>query len=70
VSYSPGKASNAGGVTVSGFEMMQNKAKEHWSKDMVDRMLKGTMEEIYTNAVKIPYPNIRNPLIFLSPLPL
>jgi glutamate dehydrogenase (NADP+) len=53
VSYSPGKASNAGGVTVSGFEMMQNKAKEHWSKDMVDRMLKGTMEEIYTNAVAL-----------------
>jgi len=53
VSYSPGKASNAGGVTVSGFEMMQNQAHERWSKDMVDRMLKGTMESIYQNAVAL-----------------
>jgi len=50
VGYGPGKASNAGGVTVSGFEMMQNKAKEHWTYEKVDLMLKNTMENIYKGA--------------------
>jgi glutamate dehydrogenase (NADP+) len=50
VGYGPGKASNAGGVTVSGFEMMQNKAKEHWTYEKVDAMLKSTMENIYKGA--------------------
>jgi glutamate dehydrogenase (NADP+) len=50
VGYGPGKASNAGGVTVSGFEMMQNKAKEHWTYEKVDLMLKSTMENIYKGA--------------------
>ena len=53
VSYAPGKAANAGGVTVSGFEMLQNKAKEHWSKEEVDRRLKATMESIYRNATAL-----------------
>jgi glutamate dehydrogenase (NADP+) len=50
VGYGPGKASNAGGVTVSGFEMLQNIAKEHWSYEKVDAMLKGTMENIFQQA--------------------
>lgn len=53
VAYAPGKASNAGGVTVSGFEMMQNKAHEHWSYEKVDAMLKKTMEDIYGNAIAL-----------------
>jgi glutamate dehydrogenase (NADP+) len=51
VAYAPGKAANAGGVTVSGFEMIQNKAKVHWSKEEVDSKLKATMENIYGQAV-------------------
>jgi glutamate dehydrogenase (NADP+) len=51
VAYAPGKASNAGGVSVSGFEMLQNKAKEHWSKEKVDSLLKKTMEDIYASSI-------------------
>lgn len=53
VGYAPGKASNAGGVTVSGFEMLQNKAHEHWSYEKVDVMLKSTMENIYHQAIAL-----------------
>ena len=50
IGYAPGKASNAGGVTVSGFEMMQNKAHEHWTKEKVDGLLKETMGRIYNES--------------------
>jgi glutamate dehydrogenase (NADP+) len=53
IAYCPGKASNAGGVTVSGFEMIQNKAHEHWAKEKVDEKLKATMEAIYHNAIAL-----------------
>jgi glutamate dehydrogenase (NADP+) len=53
VAYAPGKAANAGGVTVSGFEMIQNKAKTHWSREEVDRKLKATMENIYAQAIAL-----------------
>lgn len=47
--YVPGKASNAGGVAVSGLEIEQNKADEHWSFEKVDTRLKEIMEGIFVN---------------------
>ena len=47
--YVPGKASNAGGVAVSGLEIEQNKAGESWSFEKVDARLKGIMENIFLN---------------------
>ena len=45
--YSPGKASNAGGVATSGLEMSQNSERLSWTFDEVDGKLKGIMEGIY-----------------------
>lgn len=50
--YIPGKASNAGGVGVSGFEMTQNAQKMSWSAEAVDEKLKNLMEVIYTQLVE------------------
>ena len=50
VIYSPGKASNAGGVAVSGLEIEQNKKGEKWSFEKVDNRLKGIMSEIFKNC--------------------
>ena len=50
--YSPGKASNAGGVAVSGLEIEQNKKGEKWSFDDVDNRLKGIMSNIFNNIYK------------------
>ena len=47
--YVPGKASNAGGVAVSGLEIEQNKAGESWSFEVVDARLKDIMENIFLN---------------------
>ena len=52
VIYSPGKASNAGGVAVSGLEIEQNKKNEKWSFEEVDNRLKGIMSSIFTNIYK------------------
>lgn len=52
VLYAPGKASNAGGVTTSGFEMSQNAIRLSWSQDEVDARLKNIMHEIHNNCVK------------------
>ena len=52
VIYSPGKASNAGGVAVSGLEIEQNKKGEKWSFDEVDNRLKGIMSTIFNNIYK------------------
>ena len=49
VIYSPGKASNAGGVAVSGLEIEQNKKGEKWSFEKVDNRLKAIMSSIFTN---------------------
>ena len=49
VIYSPGKASNAGGVAVSGLEIEQNKKNEHWSFEEVDNRLKDIMKNIFNN---------------------
>ena len=49
ICYLPGKASNAGGVTVSGLEIEQNKKNEHWAFEQVDNRLKDIMENIFIN---------------------
>lgn len=49
VIYSPGKASNAGGVAVSGLEIEQNKKNEKWSFEKVDSRLKEIMSTIFKN---------------------
>ena len=50
--YSPGKASNAGGVATSGLEMAQNSMKINWSKKEVDSRLHHIMSNIHENCVK------------------
>jgi glutamate dehydrogenase (NADP+) len=45
--YVPAKAANAGGVAVSGLEMSQNSERLSWTKEDVDKKLKGIMETIY-----------------------
>ncbi len=50
--YAPGKASNAGGVSVSGLEMSQNSERLSWSAEEVDTKLHWIMENIHTNCVK------------------
>ena len=45
--YSPGKASNAGGVATSGLEMTQNSIRMSWSFEEVDEKLHGIMKNIY-----------------------
>jgi glutamate dehydrogenase (NADP+) len=49
--YAPGKAANAGGVSVSGLEMSQNSLRLSWTKDEVDQRLKDIMEAIHTSCV-------------------
>jgi glutamate dehydrogenase (NADP+) len=50
--YAPGKAANAGGVSVSGLEMTQNSMKISWTKEEVDEKLKSIMEKIHEACVK------------------
>ena len=52
VIYSPGKASNAGGVAVSGLEIEQNKKGEKWSFEDVDHRLNDIMNNIFENIYK------------------
>ena len=50
--YAPGKASNAGGVSVSGLEMSQNSERLSWTSEDVDNRLKLIMKDIHDNCVK------------------
>jgi glutamate dehydrogenase (NADP+) len=50
VFFSPGKASNAGGVAVSGLEMSQNAEHLSWSFEEVDEKLRGIMANIYETS--------------------
>lgn len=50
--YCPGKASNAGGVAVSGLEMTQNSERLRWSREEVDNKLRDIMNDIHANCVK------------------
>mmetsp|Transcript_9409 Transcript_9409/g.13748 ORF Transcript_9409/g.13748 Transcript_9409/m.13748 type:complete len:481 (+) Transcript_9409:809-2251(+) len=51
VIYIPGKASNAGGVAVSGMEMSQNAQRLTWKEEEVDEKLQNTMHNIYQQMV-------------------
>lgn len=48
--FSPGKASNAGGVATSGLEMSQNAMRYNWSREEVDEKLQGIMRNIHAAA--------------------
>ena len=50
IMFSPGKASNAGGVATSGLEMSQNSERLSWTAEEVDSKLKGIMKAIHDNA--------------------
>lgn len=50
--YAPGKASNAGGVAVSGLEMAQNSAQLTWTREQVDARLKDIMKSIFELSVE------------------
>ena len=50
VLYAPGKASNAGGVAVSGLEMSQNSMRYSWTAEEVDAKLKAIMKDIHDSA--------------------
>ena len=50
VLFSPGKASNAGGVATSGLEMSQNSERLSWTFEEVDAKLKAIMKGIYNNC--------------------
>ena len=49
--YAPGKASNAGGVAVSGLEMAQNSLRYNWTREEVDDKLKAIMGEIHESCI-------------------
>ncbi|MCK4642254.1 NADP-specific glutamate dehydrogenase [bacterium] len=50
--YGPGKAANAGGVSVSGLEMSQNSLRFNWTREEVDEKLQGIMKAIHEQCVK------------------
>lgn len=50
--YAPGKAANAGGVSVSGLEMSQNSMKLSWTREEVDEKLNGIMKSIHDACVE------------------
>ena len=50
--YAPGKAANAGGVSVSGLEMAQNSQKMHWTAEEVDNKLRSIMADIHEQCCK------------------
>jgi len=50
--YAPGKASNAGGVAVSGLEMSQNSQRLSWHPADVDERLHAIMKDIHANCVQ------------------
>ena len=52
IMFSPGKASNAGGVAVSGLEMTQNSIRLSWQRDELDERLKTIMRDIHQQCVE------------------
>ena len=50
--FAPGKASNAGGVAVSGLEMAQNSLRYSWSRKEVDNRLQAIMQDIHQSCVE------------------
>ena len=52
IDFAPGKAVNAGGVSVSGLEMTQNSMRYNWSREEVDQRLQIIMQDIHETCVK------------------
>ncbi|RLD35329.1 MAG: NADP-specific glutamate dehydrogenase [Bacteroidetes bacterium] len=52
IMYGPGKAANAGGVSVSGLEMSQNSLRLSWTREEVDAKLQQIMKDIHATCVK------------------
>ncbi len=50
--YGPGKAANAGGVSVSGLEMTQNSMRLVWTREEVDNRLKMIMKSIHKTSLE------------------
>jgi glutamate dehydrogenase (NADP+) len=51
IQYAPGKASNAGGVAVSGLEMSQNALRLSWTRDEVETRLQTIMRSIHEQCM-------------------
>jgi glutamate dehydrogenase (NADP+) len=49
--YGPGKAANAGGVSVSGLELTQNSIRLYWTREEVDNKLRNIMKQIHQSCV-------------------
>lgn len=50
--FAPGKAANAGGVSISGLEMTQNSMRLSWTREEVDRQLQEIMGRIHEQCVE------------------
>ena len=50
--FAPGKAANAGGVAVSGLELVQNSMRLNWLGEEVDRRLKIIMSGIHRTCLQ------------------
>ena len=50
--YGPGKAANAGGVSVSGLEMSQNSLRLSWTSEEVDNHLQRIMKSIHKASLE------------------
>ncbi|MCX7637041.1 MAG: NADP-specific glutamate dehydrogenase [Cyclobacteriaceae bacterium] len=53
IMYSPGKASNAGGVATSGLEMTQNYMGSNWTREEVDNKLQSIMKNIHDTCLAV-----------------
>ena len=51
IMYGPGKAANAGGVSVSGLEMSQNSMRLSWNREEVDQRLRMIMKNIHKRCL-------------------
>ncbi|MFT7686889.1 MAG: glutamate dehydrogenase (NADP+) [Candidatus Azotimanducaceae bacterium] len=52
ICYAPGKASNAGGVAVSGLEMSQNSGRISWTEADLQEQLKSIMKGIHDSCLE------------------
>ncbi len=59
IMFCPGKASNAGGVAVSGLEMTQNSIRLSWQRKELDERLKNIMHDIHKQCVEFGTENNR-----------
>ncbi|MDH5768918.1 MAG: NADP-specific glutamate dehydrogenase [Nitrospirota bacterium] len=53
--FGPGKAANAGGVSVSGLEMSQNSLRLTWTREEVDKRLLTIMKDIHKTCLEAAY---------------